>query len=98
MESKETEDQIEIHLNGELDTKAVLKIRDEILKTAETSTKAIKLNMQDVLYIDSAAINLLISLHRIQEGKNSKLLVANLNPSVERILKLGSLDKILHLI
>ncbi len=98
MESKETEDQIEIRLSGELDSKAVLKIKDEILAMTEASKKKVMLNLGEVLYIDSGAINLMITLHRLQEGKGSKLFISHLNPAVERILKLGSLDKILNII
>ncbi len=98
MEFKEQTDHIDIILSGELDSRSSHKIKTEILDLIRDKKKDLTLDIRDVKYIDSGAINLMITIHKALLTRQKKLFVAHPSETVSRILKLGNLDKVLNII
>jgi anti-anti-sigma factor len=91
------EDTISIKITGDLDSKSGPDIKAEILNKMETIEKDITLNLEDVPYIDSSGINVLLTIHRVQMDKDKKLSIIHATDSVKKIISLSNLDKILYI-
>jgi shikimate dehydrogenase len=98
MQLKTLPDRILIQLSGEIDSRNSGQLKIDILDYVKDQTFDVYLDMREVRYIDSGAVNLIMAIHRAQEGKGRKLLLQNLTPTVERVLKLGNLEKILNIL
>lgn len=98
MQLKTLEDRVLIHLSGEIDHRTSANVKRDILEYLKGTKQDVYLDLREVRYIDSGAVNLIMSVHRAQTEKGLKLYIQHLAPSVERVLKLGNLDKVLNLL
>lgn len=98
MEFKEQAERIDIVLTGELDSRTSHKVKTEILELLGDKKKDVYLDIREVRYIDSGAINLMITLHKALLSRQKKFFVASPSETVSRILKLGNLDKVLNIV
>ncbi|MBN8218323.1 MAG: shikimate dehydrogenase [Spirochaetes bacterium] len=98
MQLKTLPDRILIHLSGEIDSRNSSQLKTDILDYIKDQSLALYLDLREVRYIDSGAVNLIMAIHRAQEAKGLKLYLQNLTPTVDRVLKLGNLEKILNIL
>lgn len=66
-----------------------LTIRDQI----DDSLKPVVIDMQNVTFIDSSGLGMLVSIRK-HLGQNREMRLRNLNPFVQKALRLTRLDKV----
>ena len=69
MEFHSFPDHLLVVLRGELDAKASARFRAELVQLVETHDLDLQLDLGEVLYADSGAVNLLLTLHRLLLAK-----------------------------
>lgn len=92
------EDTIIAYLEGELDHHAAKDIRQAI-DDAVTRQKPqrLVLDFQNVSFMDSSGIGLVMGRYRLLHSYNAELLVANTSPQITKVMKLAGLDRLAEL-
>jgi anti-sigma B factor antagonist len=81
-----------------LDAKTVSEMTDELTKLAYSDGPLeIRIDFDHVEWIGSAAVGLLIGLHRQVAGAAGRLVLVNVNAMVADILRLTRLDLVLEI-
>lgn len=95
--SIETKDKVLfVKLSGELDHHSAESTRKKIDKEIiENSSRNIILDLQELSFMDSSGIGLIMGRYKNISEKNGKLLVVSGNQYVDRILKMSGLLKII---
>ena len=78
----------EIDLNNSNELR--IKLNDEL-----NSGKSLKLNLDEVTYIDSSGVSCLVEATQISKKNNTEFSIIALSESVKKVLELAYLDKIL---
>ncbi len=86
-----------IMLKGDMDYFCSRELRDVIFKLIHEKTKNIILDLKDVSFIDSAGMGLLINVNKEAKNHNGKLGLLNLSEGILKLIKLATLDKIIHI-
>lgn len=85
-----------VRLEGELDVCGANEFRTSVDEALDmTGAKHILLNMQEVSFIDSSGLGVVLGRYKRIAHLGGKILVVHLNPQVERIFELAGLMKIL---
>ena len=85
-----------IHLDGEIDMDVTEKAKEVILPIVE-SGKEVHLNLNDVYYMDSSGISVLIESHQKALENNTKVVVKEVSKSVLKVIMMAKLEQILNL-
>ncbi len=81
-------------LNGEIDHHSAKDIRSEIdKKIYETMPKSLVLDFDKVSFMDSSGIGLVIGRYKLINEFDGEIVVANLQPSIAKVMKLSGIDK-----
>ena len=83
-------------LKGELDTHTSTHLDHEISAVAATSPKAMVLDMQEVSFISSSGIGVIIKARDLLQKKGLTLTLVHLQPQVKRVFEIMQLTPILH--
>ncbi|HEX6713817.1 MAG TPA: STAS domain-containing protein [Thermoleophilaceae bacterium] len=86
-----------IDVSGELDMTAAATLGSELLDCLAGDVRKIVLEMSHVLLIDSAAIGVLLSTHRLAQGSGRELVVENASDHVRRVFAITGLERELNL-
>ncbi|WP_371370811.1 anti-sigma factor antagonist [Sporomusa aerivorans] len=87
-----------IRLEGEFDVCGANEFRKIVDQAQdETGAKHILLNMQGVNFIDSSGLGVILGRYRQLAQHGGKLLVAHLEPSIQRLFELAGLTRILKI-
>lgn len=57
----------------------------------------LRLDLQDVAYISSAALGKLLNLHKLLQRRRGRLMFANLHPDLQEVFRITRLDQVLGL-
>lgn len=88
---------IEVVVSGDIEMMTIKKFKEELLKLGQSADKDIELDLQNVDYIDSSGVGVLISLLKLQKKKGKNLLIEKVSDKVLNVLKLSSLDDVFNL-
>lgn len=90
----ETTNQWVIELAGEVDIYTAGQLKDTFIKIMEQKKEDIKIDAEQLEYIDSTGLGVLIgALKRLkQEDKN--IIISNTKPNIKKLLNITGLDKI----
>ena len=81
-----------------LDAQIVAEMTDELTKLAyEDGPLEIRIDFDRVEWMGSAAVGLLIGLHKQVAGAAGRLVLINVNPLVGDVLRLTRLDHVLEI-
>ena len=83
-----------VRLAGRLDSSAVRSHRDELKKTTENLNKWMVLNMEEVDFIDSSGLGLIVSLVRNARENNADVAISNLSPQAQTLFELTRMTRI----
>lgn len=87
-----------VYFKGELDHHTAEEIRKEIDKIYfEKRYKNIILNLNNLNFMDSSGIGLLMGRFKLVSQNNGKLCITNVSPRVEKILKMSGILKIVDI-
>ncbi|MBC8532628.1 anti-sigma factor antagonist [Yeguia hominis] len=82
-------------LSGEIDDHVAKTLREEIDATAEKVRPVrLRLDFAEVPFMDSSGIGLIIGRYKLLCLWNGKLILANLLPRVEMMVRLSGADKL----
>lgn len=84
-------------INCDLDSKNGPIIRKQIMEYLNSHDTPVIIDLNDVIYIDSSGINVLLTANKIQLEKKLPLTIAGVKNSVKKSIELGNLDKLLHI-
>lgn len=89
-------DTLFIRLKGELDHHTSIELRERInILMSEYHIKNIVFNMKELGFMDSSGIGVILGRYNQVKRENGILIVCNLNNTIERIIRLSGLYKIL---
>jgi anti-sigma B factor antagonist len=86
-----------IDVSGELDMSAAATFGSELLDCLTGDVRNIVVEMSRVLLIDSAAIGVLLSAHKLAQGSGRQLVVENASDHVRRVFAVTGLERELNL-
>lgn len=90
----EEKDNWDVDLTGEVDIYTANELKDELNIAIEENPKNLVINMQNLDYIDSTGLGILIGiLKRLKPSKND-IYIVNAKPNVRKIFTITGLDKI----
>jgi anti-sigma B factor antagonist len=84
-----------IALHGELDVSNAHELRAELAKHLDAGRRVIRIDLQHVSFIDSAAIGELINATRRCSADHGSLILTNVSARVNRVLTLTGFDTVL---
>ncbi len=85
------------HLSGEMDLYTSSDVREVIRKPLDQGAKKIVLNCQEMTYIDSSGVGVLISLFTTLRKKKGQLYLCGLQPSVYSVISFTKLTGFLSI-
>ena len=85
-----------VYLDGEIDMDVTEKAKEVILPLVEAK-KEVHLNLNDVQYMDSSGISVLIESHQKALEKNTKVVIKDVSKSVLKVIMMAKLEQILNL-
>jgi anti-sigma B factor antagonist len=91
----ENKDYWEIEFSGELDAMYEKDLKDLLSKNYSEKKKDIILNFQDLTYIDSTGLGIIIGAYKKLKDGGNILKIQNPKKSILKLLSITSLDKIL---
>ncbi len=81
-----------ISLEGRMDVYKSLEVENEVNKYIDSGEKFIVFDLENVKYMSSSGIRVLIATLRRLKEMGGTVKLANLNPSVKKIFKLVELE------
>jgi stage II sporulation protein AA (anti-sigma F factor antagonist) len=92
MESRTETDRIVLVLHGELDLAAAPILAEEI-ERAESQANALVLDLQDLHFIDSAGLRVLLTAHDRARDAGRDFALTPGSPQVQRLLKIAGVSE-----
>ncbi|MBQ6550360.1 MAG: STAS domain-containing protein [Lachnospiraceae bacterium] len=89
---EKTEDTLFISPVGRLDTVSSAELTEQI-KEADADDVDIEMNFEEVEYISSAGLRLLVALQRQAKAGDHTLVIRNVNKVVEEVFKISGFNK-----
>lgn len=84
-----------VNLEGDLDIEATEIIEEELIVELHNSSGEVELNFQNIDFVDSSGIGLLISIITTLKEHDRKPTISNINEDVKMVFSLLQLDEIL---
>ena len=81
-----------------IDSSVSPNMKTEFITLNAEGTKHIILDMQEVKYVDSSGLSSILVANRLCGQKNGALILANLQPHVEKLINISQLDDILNIL
>ena len=86
-----------IVLSGHLDYQTVPKLRRAVRESLSDNSSAVVINLANVQWLDSMAMGILMSCHRLLETRNRKLVLSNCTGMLLKALQLVNFHRILEI-
>lgn len=87
--------QVSVILSGKIYAHDAGVIRDELIEKIEQGAADIRINLSEVLYIDSSGLGVLVTVHKRTKSVNGRLVLTGVQGIVEELFKRTRLDKVL---
>lgn len=92
------EDAIIAYLGGELDHHSIKSMRDEIDEAIERiKPKELTLDFQNVTFMDSSGIGLVMGRYRAMQLIGGKIYVTNASLHIKKVMRLAGLDRLANI-
>lgn len=97
MEYERRRDTVTVRLKGELDHCSAQGIRRELdAILADPSIRRLILDMENMSFMDSSGIGVILGRYRVLQGRNGTVAVRNMNRSVAKIFHLSGMGQIIE--
>jgi anti-sigma B factor antagonist len=83
--------------HGEIDLATTRLMRSRMRRVLDGSPRFVIVDLEDVMFIDSSGLGLLVSVERELKQRNGALIVVCPHPTVRRAFEITALDKVLNL-
>lgn len=87
----------DVNLDGEIDIYTANTLKEQLSVVSEDKISDIKINMQNLEYIDSTGLGILIGILKRLKQKDKDIYIVNIKPNVKKIFTITGLDKIFKL-
>lgn len=91
---KEKDDFVSLNLKGEIDVYTSPKLKEKVIEEVEKGIKNLVINLQDVSYIDSTGLGILIGTLKRMKEREGKLYLIFSSARLNRIFEITGLNKI----
>ncbi|MDP9393612.1 MAG: STAS domain-containing protein [Actinomycetota bacterium] len=89
------DDAVVVRVDGDVDVSHTLELRDVLADAMDGGAASVVLDVGGVDFIDSAGVGLLVTAHRRAQGAGGAFLIADVTPTVARVLQLTRTDRLL---
>jgi anti-sigma B factor antagonist len=93
----QNDQEIMIHVQGEIDAYTVPKLREELLLLAKGGNKTIIVNLKDVTYLDSTGLGVFVGLFKELSTNNGELKLIQLSNRLYRLFEITGLSNIMNI-
>jgi anti-sigma B factor antagonist len=83
--------------HGEIDLATVRILKQRLAEALELGTRHLIVDLEDVDFIDSTGLGVLIGTERRLRARGGRLIIACPNPAVRRVFEVTGLDKVLSM-
>lgn len=84
-------------VEGELDVHNAKNLKSEVVDAIELETWSYELDMEDVAYLDSSGLGMLVYLKKEIMRTNGKLIISKIKEPVLNVFKITKLDSFFEL-
>lgn len=84
-------------LKGDLDIYSCEPLREDLIKKLEQEPKDLVIDAEQLDYLDSTGIGVLISVYKLLEEKEKTIRIENVKTNVAKILKIANMDQLMTL-
>ncbi len=84
-------------LHGDVDYFSASELKNAIFKLINEKTPSIILDLEDVEYMDSSGIGLIVTAHKVMSNYNGLIGLVNVRDDILVLLKLATVDSILKI-
>ncbi len=84
-----------INLNGRLDATTSNGLQSKIAQQIDAGEDKLLINFEQLVYISSAGLRVLITALKLLQAKQGKLLLSNMNKDILNVLKISGFTQIL---
>ncbi|MEM9984724.1 MAG: STAS domain-containing protein [Bacteroidota bacterium] len=85
-------------LEEKVDSRISPQLKSEFIQLNAQGTKNIVLNMGGVSYVDSSGLSAILTANRLCGSAGGVLVVTDLNPHVEKLIKISHLESVLNVL
>ena len=97
MEYERKKGTVTVHLTGELDHCSAQSIRRELdALIAEPGVKTLVLDLQDMPFMDSSGIGVILGRYRTLRERGGGVAVKNMNHQVEKVFTLSGMRQVIQ--
>ena len=97
IEKYQNDQEILIHVAGEIDAYTAPKLREELLLLAKEGNKTIIVNLKDVTYLDSTGLGVFVGLFKELSKNNGELKLIQLSNRLYRLFEITGLSNIMNI-
>lgn len=83
-----------LELEGEVDVYTAGQLKEALMKAIEEKKEDIKINAEELEYIDSTGLGVLIGALKKLKQEEKNIIISNIRPNVKKLLNITGLDKI----
>jgi anti-sigma B factor antagonist len=84
-----------VRLAGDVDMATVPLVQEALERECDRGPVRLTLDLADVQFLDSSAMNLLVSIHRELRARGCRLILANPSEVVAHTMQIAQLDRLL---
>lgn len=96
LKSQRAGDCLTVQMRGELDHYCTQSVRRELDALLQDETvRCLVLDFEDLTFMDSSGIGVILGRYRILRDRGGKLMVARMNPHIARIFHMSGMDRII---
>lgn len=81
-----------------IDSRISAQLKGEFIQLNAQGTQNIVLNLGEVKYVDSSGLSAILTANRLCSGAGGVLVISNVNPHVEKLIKISHLDSVLQVL
>jgi len=97
IEIQRNSDAIIISIEGSLELKFVRELKSQLIDIVQNEDMNIEINLSKADYMDSTGIGVLLNVYKIQKSKGKSIKLIEVNPRIQRALKLSNLTELFNM-
>jgi len=94
----ENSKQWNVYLDGEIDVYTAEKLKTELNKLISEKKEAIQIHGENLQYIDSTGLGVLIGIYKQICEEEKHIIVKNIKPSIKKLFVITGLDKVFKIV
>jgi anti-sigma B factor antagonist len=89
------DDHATVEVRGELDAATGPTLSDAVAELTNDSLASVVIDLDNVTFVDSRGLNVLLELHRQAVNRAMAFSVVNVRPPVDRLFRISGVDAVL---